>query len=176
MTDIEVEEQIQQNTDLKRLIKRFNIIIAIIVVIILAGGGIIGWIIDRQVPAVSSVQIDNIRLLSPPALCPGEPVIVAYDLSTIGIGPLIRDQTLWQVTPPRVIVYSEFRRLVVNNTPDRRLIEVWRVPESYLNYETGDFEKLMPGQYRYDLSISSPSRSTAVDVEGVEFTLKERCI
>lgn len=176
MTDIQVQQQIEENINLKKLVKRFNVVIVIIILAPAILFGLVRYWIDQQVPAVSSVEIANLQMRSPALLCPGEPLIVSYTLHTKGLGVLVRDQTLRDISPPRTIVYSEFRRFIVDGDLDQELTETWLVPATYFNYSSGSVQSLLPGEYRYYLSISSPSRSTAIAIGFVQFRVRDKCL
>ena len=163
----------------ERLESRLNVlqyvVIALLAVVIVVPF-VWTWWITRQLPVVSTVSIDNVHLLSPAELCPGEPVIYAYSFHAQGTGVLIRDRVLWRLDPPpKTMVFSTSRRFIITEPIDQELTEAWHVPSSYLSPETDDFESLPPGNYRMIFAISSPSRSTVVAIGSVDIAVKEGC-
>lgn len=163
----------------RRLERRFNfvqgVLIALLIVVIFVPI-IASWWIGRQLPVVSTVSIDNVRLLSPSELCPGDALTFSYDFHAKGAGILVRDLTLWRTDPPpRTLIYSTARRFILDGPIDQHLTETWHIPSTYLDYETEQMTPLPPGGYRRYLAISSPSRSTVVAITSVAFTIKPDC-
>lgn len=163
-------------TEATRQIKRLNVLLLVVFAAILAIPAIGSWWISRQIPTVNTVEIDNVRIESAAALCPGEPLVVSYDFHAKGAGILVRDWTLWRTDPPpRTLIYSTARRFILDGPIDQHLIETWHIPHTYLNYETEKREPIPPGGYRRYLAISSPSRSSVVAIIAVNFEIKGDC-
>lgn len=83
--------------DSRKLERRINFVQAILVsllLIVLAVPLAATWWINRQLPVVNTVSIDNVQLLSPSALCPGDALTFSYDFHAKGAGILVRDMTL----------------------------------------------------------------------------------
>lgn len=161
------------NQEIIKWIKRVNIGILILALFLVGVPAVGSWWIARQLPAVSTVTIDNVTVVGATALCPGEPLIVEYDFHATGSGVLVRDSATWLVTPPKTMIYSTSRRFILDGPIDQHLRETWHVPASYLNYETEEIESLPSGSYRRHFAISSPSRSSVVAIASVEFTVKD---
>lgn len=158
--------------------KRLNVlqyvVIALLVVVIVVPF-VWTWWLTSQLPVVSTVSIDNVQMHSPSELCPGEALVISYDFHAKGAGILIRDWTLWNIDPPKTVIFSTARRFILDGPIDQHLTETWHIPRTYLNHETETMEPLPPGSYKRYLAISSPSRSTVVAITSVEFTVKENC-
>lgn len=172
MTKVEAS---QQQTDATKEIKRLNLILLLVFVVILAVPAIGAWWVSRQLPVVNTVDIENVNIVGESILCPGQPLITSYDFHAQGAGVLIRDWTLYNIDPPRTLIYSMSRRFILDGPVDQHLRETWHVPPTYLNYETENFEPLPPGKYRRFMAISSPSRSSVIDIVHVDFTISEEC-
>lgn len=162
-----------------QLEKRLNIlqyVIVVLLTVVIVVPFVWTWWLTRQLPVVNTVSIDNVRLLSPSELCPGDAAIYAYSFHAKGAGVLIRDRVLWRLDPPpKTMVFSASRRFIITEPIDQELTEAWRVPVTYVNPETDASELLPPGNYRLIFAISSPSRSTVVSIAAVEFVVKEGC-
>lgn len=172
---IDTEAQQQEILNLKRLLLRINRGLIIAGVILLVIPLIASWWVARQLPVVSAVKIDNMKTVGNTALCPGEKLIITYDFHAKGAGVLVRDWTTWSMEPPRTMIYSEWRRFILDDPIDQHLRETWTIPGNYFNYENGALESMPPGPYRRYLAISSPSRSTTIDTAFVSFSIREDC-
>lgn len=125
---------------------------------------------------VEYVEMNNLHVLSKSTeLCHGDKLSFGYDLHIAGDGILIRDLTVWRVDPPQTIIYSEFRRSIINEETDQHHIETFKIPHSYHNYETDEWEPIPPGRYERRFSISSPSNLEAFTKASIPFTIKEKC-
>lgn len=165
----------QQNSDVVRQIKIVNMALLALVVVLIAVPAVGGWWVSRQLPVVSTVTVDNLRVIGASALCPGDPLTVEYDLHAKGAGILVRDWTSWLVTPPKTMIFSTSRRFILDGPIDQHLRETWHVPSLYLNYETEVYEPLPVGDYRRYLAISSPSRSTVIAIANVPYSIRGDC-
>lgn len=150
------------------------VVIALLVVVIVVPIWITWWI-SSQLPIVDMVSIDNLQIVGKTDLCKGEPLIIEYDFHAKGEGVLVRDFTLWNLDPPRTLIYSMSRRFILAGPIDQHLRESWHIPDTFLNYETEEMEPLTPGAYRRYLAISSPSRSTVVTIASIDFVLRDDC-
>jgi hypothetical protein len=173
--DAEAQAQIVQDDVFTRQIKRINIMLLIVLAALVLGPAFAGWWVARQLPVVSLVEIDNMQTVGNTALCPGEKLIITYDFHAKGAGVLVRDWTTWSMEPPRTMIYSEWRRFILDGPIDQHLTETWHIPLTYLDYETEQAVPLPPGQYRRYLAVSSPSRSTVVAITSVSFSIREDC-
>jgi hypothetical protein len=173
--DAEAQAQIVQDDVFTRQIKRINIMLLIVLAALVLGPAFAGWWVARQLPVVSLVEIDNMQTVGNTALCPGEKLIITYDFHAKGAGVLVRDWTTWSMEPPRTMIYSEWRRFILDGPIDQHLRETWAIPGNYFNYENGAQENMPPGPYRRYLAISSPSRSTTIDTSYVSFSIREDC-
>lgn len=162
----------------ERLEARLNVlqyvVIALLVVVIVVPF-VWTWWLTRQIPVVSTVSIDNVQTVSETALCPGDPLVVSYDFHAQGAGILIRDWTLWNIDPPKTVIFSTARRFILDGPIDQHLTETWHIPRNFLNHETEQLEPLPTGRYRRYLAISSPSRSTVVAIVAVDFEIRSDC-
>lgn len=161
------------NQELIKWIKRVNIGIILLGLILVAVPTIGSWWVTRQLPIVNTVDIDNVRVVGASELCPGQPLVYAYSFHAAGSGVLVRDRVIWRVTPPRTLVYSTSRRFILSEPIDQELTEAWHIPTTYINPETDSEEVLPAADYRMIFAISSPTRSTVVDIESLQFVVRE---
>lgn len=164
------------NTEhLERRFTFVQTVLIVLLVVVIAVPFIASWWLSRTLPVVSTVKIENLHVLGKQALCPGDPLVTAYDFRAEGAGVLIRDATVWNVEPPKTMIFSTSRRFILDGPIEQRLTETYYIPRTYINYETGREEILPPGAYRRYFAISSPSRSTVIAIGGVEFSIKSDC-
>lgn len=161
-----------------QLEKRLNILQWVIVILLIAVilvPFILGWWIRQHYPAISTVSIDNVQLVSKSELCPGEPLIYSYSFHAGGSGVLIRDATVRIAEPPRTIIFSTSRRLILDGPIDQTVTEAWHIPPTYLEPETDTIQSVLPGKYIRLFAVSSPSRSTVIAIGSVEFYVRPDC-
>lgn len=163
------------NQELIRWVKRVNVGVLVLAAILLAVPALGVWWVNRQLPIINTISIDNVRVLGATDLCPGEPLVVAYDFHAQGAGVLVRDWTAWYITPPKTVIFSASRRFILDGPIDQSLVETWHIPQRYHNYETDMMEPLPPGAYRRYLAISSPTRSSVIAIASVGFTIRHDC-
>jgi hypothetical protein len=161
--------------NLPREIRRVNIALLLVFAALLAGPAIATWWLSQQYPSVSTVDIDQLTIVENAELCPGDPLIYRYDFHALGAGVLVRDRTIWQVTPPKTVIFSDARRFILTDAINQSLTEAWHIPVSYLNPATDEVDHLAPGAYQLLYSISSPSKSSIVDIESTNFTIRADC-
>lgn len=162
----------------RRLERRLNltqyILIALLVVVIFVPIFFTWWI-DQRTPFIKALEIENPRIIGDSALCPGDLILIEYDFHARGAGVLVRDRTLWRINPPppKTLVFSVSRRFILTEAIDQHLVEGWHIPTEYVNPENDSTEPLPPGEYALFMAISSPSRSTAISINSVHFTVKD---
>jgi hypothetical protein len=171
----EAEANAQKSDELKRQIKRINVVLLVLCALLLLGPAFASWWIARQYPAISTISFDNLQTVGPTALCPGDALIVEYDFHAGGSGVLVRDATVWSLIPPRTIIFSTSRRFILEGPVEQHLTEAWHVPDSYIDPSTDQERPLPPGEYKRIVAISSPSASRIVAIGSVEFSIREDC-
>lgn len=177
MTDSErLEESIRKDAALRQQVRRVNVFLLLILAALIAGPLLVTWWINRQIPMVNTVSIDHVRPVGETSLCYGEPLVYAYAFHAKGSGVLVRDRSLWRLSPPpKTMIYSTSRRFILTEAIDQQLTETWYVPQMFRNPETDLQEQLPPGRYRLIFAVSSPSRSTVVSIANVDFELRGDC-
>lgn len=161
-----------------QLEKRLNIVqwvIVILLITVILVPIILGWWLRQQYPSISTVTIDNVQLVSKGELCPGDALVFSYDFHAAGSGVLIRDATVRVVEPPRTIIFSTSRRIILDGPIDQTVIEAWHIPDTYLEPQTDTTMDILPGKYIRLFAVSSPSRSTVIAIGSVEFYVRPDC-
>lgn len=158
--------------DLASAVRKQQRAIVILFLLVIFVPPIFDWFSTREIPKVSSVSINNMSLLSSSEVCPGDAITFSYDLEFQGSGVLVRDLTLWNVDPPKTIIFSVARRFILPaDITQQSLAENWRVPQTYYSYEVDSQLPLPPGNYHRQIAISSTTDEEVVDVDWVEFTV-----
>ncbi len=162
-----------------RIERRLNFtqrILIVLMVTVVVVPFLFTWWVSRQYPAVSTVQLNDLVILNDGPLCPGDVLRYTFDLNALGSGLLIRDRTLWQVAPmPKTVIFSDARRFILSEAIDQKLTEAWHVPLRYVNPATDELDTLPPGEYKFRLAVSSPSRSTVTDNQEASFSIRPNC-
>lgn len=169
---IDVEAAAQKDAELRKQIRRVNILLIAIFLIVLAIPLFVTWWVGRAYPSISTIEIENVQVIGPTDLCPGEVLTFAYDFHASGSGVLIRDATARYVEPPKTVIFSNSRRFIQDGPIDEHVIEAWHVPATYLDPETDEAAPVPVGRYYRHFAVSSPSRSTVIAIATVPFTVK----
>lgn len=160
----------ETSVDLSTALRRQNRAIIVLFFLVIVVPPLFNWLNTREIPKVSSVSINSMQLLSPAEVCPGESLTFRYDLTFQGSGVLIRDLTLWNVDPPKTVIFSTARRFILPaDITQQSLVESWRVPRTYYSYEVDAQLPLPPGNYHRQIAISSTTNEEVVDVDWVVF-------
>lgn len=168
----------ETSVDLDSALRRQNRAIVVLFILVLLVPPLFDYFSKREIPTVSSVSINSMQLLSPAEVCPGDTITFSYDLQFQGSGVLIRDLTLWNVDPPKTIIFSVARRFILPaDITQQSLIESWRVPRTYYSYEVDEQLPLPPGNYHRQIAISSTTNEEVVDIDWVQFSVlsPEQC-
>lgn len=159
--------------DIPKNAKRQNKFLIFLLVLIIFYPAALDYFRNRDKPIVTSVSITNITPISSTILCPGESLVFTYDLNFQGSGTLVRDLTLWNVDPPKTLIFSTARRFILpSDITQQSLVESWPVPFGYFSFETNRTEPLPSGNYHRLIAISSTTNEEVVAVGLVEFTVK----
>jgi hypothetical protein len=177
MTDSErVVESTRKDSDLRRQVRRVNALLLLVLAALVGGPLFLTWWLERDIPTVGNVSIEEPRVLGRAELCYGDPLVYAYTFRAEGSGVLVRDAVIWRVTPPPMtVIYSTSQRLIITEPIDQDLSETWHVPHTFLNPDTDLEEELPPGNYRLIFAVSSTSRSAVLSIASVEFSILTDC-
>lgn len=134
------------------------------------------WWVTRDEPAIRSLEITQMEVVSSTAICPGDSLMIKLAVHIEGEGNLELDTTVQRTTPAKTIIFSDPLRFSVIGPIDQEYYVPWRVPERYRNFETGNMESLPPGSYIRIITLSAQGyRYTFSDLESIDFTIREDC-
>lgn len=127
-------------------------------------------------PARALMEYGAIEVLSDTALCPGDTLTYRPTLHVNGPGVFTIDTTIFRLTPPATIVFSEAPLRAIFAAPivfvsTRRL----PIPPTWRDPDTGEMHAWEPGQYELRRSISTVSRSTEPSIEVIRFEIRSDC-
>jgi hypothetical protein len=148
---------------------------ALITIILLVSTG---WLFFAWYPTPVSgplFEYTDVEIHSPTALCPGEALNYDLTLHYDGQGVFVIDISVWRVTPPATVVYSESRRVVMTGPQEMLLPQRWVVPDRVFNPKTGLTEPFTPGLYERRHAVTTASRATAPAIIAVPFTVRGDC-
>lgn len=151
----------------------YTLWLLVIILAIIVGTYIWGIVRAIQTPTIRDVEISNARIVGPTALCPGDLLVIAYDLKADGTGKLVEDATVWTQFPPKTVIYSITRPLLVDGLVDQQEVIAWEVPESYINPADLTEIPLPHGNYRRIFAVGSPNDDDDFDLDRVDFSVKE---
>lgn len=166
-------------TNERDLARRLNftqrILLAMMATVIVVPFIVTYWL-SRQYPSVSTIALDDLAVPAATSLCPGDVLRYSFRLHAAGAGVLVRDRTIFQLAPPpRTLIFSDARRFILTEAIDQQLSEAWHIPLRYVNPATDELDTLLPGEYSLRLAVSSPSRSTIVDIAETRFSIRANC-
>lgn len=169
------EAQAKKDDALRRQIQLTNRFVLVVLVAMIVGPIVFSAWLARQYPSINTIAISNMQTTGSTDLCPGDPLIVAYDFKADGAGVLVRDATTWNVTPPKTLIFSASRRFILDGPVAEHVVETWHVPTSYRDPETDTDTPLPPGAYRRYVAIAAVRPAGVVAIDYVDFTILEDC-
>lgn len=172
---INAEAIAQGDIVLRRQIKAINVVVLLVLAMVLIGPFVFQQWFSRQYPTIDEIAIEGMQIAGNAQLCPGDTLTVTYLLNAKGTGVLVRDATVWNVTPPKTVIFSNSRRFITDGATREQVAETWHVPDGYLNTETDLLEPLLPGAYRRYVAIAALRPSGVVTINYVDFTIREDC-
>lgn len=175
MTEVEIRNEEQKDSDLRQQVRRVNAILLVVLAVLIIGPASVTYLIAQQYPSISTISIDNIQVVGPSALCPGDVLTFSYNFHATGAGVLIRDATVRIASPPRTVIFSTSRRFILDGPIDQTVTEAWHVPDTYVEPETDLIVPVPAGRYVRLFAVSSPSRSTVIAIGSVQFEIKGNC-
>jgi hypothetical protein len=156
-----------------RNLKKMNLYVAAIIVFSLAFPIVYTLVANRNIQKVEFASVDNAMIIGPTDLCLGGKLNFTYDVHVKGRGILIRDVTTWRVDPPKTVIFADTRRSILLEEIDQHLQESYRIPYYFKNYETGDFERLSPGNYERRFALSTPNDQRIFSSITIPFSIRE---
>lgn len=121
------------------------------------------------------MSFDKAELSGPSALCPGDILSYTIDVHVNAPGVYAIDVSVWRVTPPATVLFSDERRVVVTEPTEYELDREWRIPQFYPDPRTGELVPWLPGQYERRHALSTTSRATRPSLVAVPFTIRGDC-
>lgn len=167
------QERLDRIDRLERRSYWVQIAFTLALLFVIAAPFLLAWWINSNPNLIHELKASNMRVIGPSDLCPGDNLTVGFDFTGKGHGLVIEDATFYRVTPPATIITSQSQRYILAQDSQRSVTRVWRVPRTYVDEATGKTAPLEPGNYRRLYALSAPSRGAIVDVESVDFTVKE---
>jgi hypothetical protein len=152
-------------------IKQGNIISFVLLILFV---GFLVWITfeiieNRREPHVDSIQLLNPSYAGESVLCPGDVLFVKFDLVVEGEGPLTRDFSVQQGS--EVVVFSEPVRFPVTGPINSPVTVPWVVPLTFFDFRTGTATEFPPGDYLYNVSVSTMVGEGTFDMESFPFSI-----
>lgn len=124
---------------------------------------------------IKRIDIWDARIVGSSALCPGEKLIIAFKLHADGTGKLVEDASVWVEIPPKTVIYSETKALLVDGLIEQEQEIAWEVPKTYINPSNLEELPLPPGPYRRIFAISSATDKGVFALDRVLFSIREDC-
>lgn len=172
---INMEAMAQSDAALHRQVKIINLVVLAILIAVVIGPFLFQRWFAQQYPAIDTIAIRDVRVVGETALCPGDTLTMTYRFEASGTGVLVRDATVWNVTPPKTMIFSNNRRFILDGATREAITETWTVPQSYLNTETDQQEPLPPGEYRRYVGIAALRPTGVVAIGYATFAVRGDC-
>lgn len=145
------------------------------ILLIISGSIIASILFNIFGKEIKRIEISNVHVVGPSALCPGEKLTIAYNLHADGTGKLVEDATVWVESPPKTVIYSATRPLLVDGLLEQEQTIAWPVPVTYVNPADLEEAPLPPGEYKRIFSISSATDEDVFALDRVLFTIRDDC-
>lgn len=145
------------------------------VLVIIVGTWLLGLYFNIFGKEIRRIEITDARVVGASALCPGENLTIAFHLEADGTGKLVEDATVWVEIPPKTVIYSETRPLLVDGLLEQEQEIAWEVPKTYINPSNLEELPLPPGPYRRIFSISSATDEDVFALDRVLFSIRADC-
>lgn len=143
------------------------------ILVIIVGTWILLFLLNLFGKEIKNIEISNVRIVGPSALCPGEKLTIAFNLHADGTGKLVEDGTIWIEVPPKTVIYSETKPLLVDGLLEQEQTIAWLVPETYINPADLAELPLPAGEYKRIFAISSATDEDVFALDRVTFSIKE---
>jgi len=147
----------------------------LIILIIIVGTWLLGLFFSIFGKEIKRIDIDDVRIVGPSALCPGENLTIAFKLEADGTGKLVEDATVWVEVPPKTVIYSSSKPMLVDGLLEQEQTIAWEVPETYIDSATLEESPLPPGPYRRIFWISSETDEGVFALDRVLFSIRDNC-
>lgn len=129
----------------------------------------------REVPGEAAIVYTAVDVVGDAALCPGETLTYTLEFVYNQPGVFDVDVTVFRVTPPQTILFSETRRVVIAEPEALTVAYAWVIPAEYEDIRTQAMVALAPGQYERRHSVTTISRSTEPAIVTIPFEIGEGC-
>lgn len=179
MTHMDALEEIgtarAENREFRRQVTRINVLLLLVLAALVVGPLLFSWFIAPLYPSIQAVTLTNLRSEGPTDLCPGDVLHTTYTFAARGTGILYRDATIFRVTPPATIVFSQPLRFIVRGAHTREVHDAWTVPTTFIDELTNQPSPLLPGVYKRFYAISSAGADGRFVAGEVTFTVSDQC-
>lgn len=142
-------------------------IIMAVALFFLATYGAQWWQIQQAIK-IDSIAVSNVRVVGPSSLCPGDRLVVRFDLDVQGFGILISDGTTYYEGQP--VTYSESRRIPGDGPAMLTLTDDWIVP-AHPDMMIHGSRGWIPGEYERLVTLAPSSSWVSRFVEPQKFTV-----
>jgi hypothetical protein len=145
------------------------------VLVIIVGTWLLGLYFNIFGKEIKRIDIWDVQIVGPSALCPGENLTISFNLYADGTGKLVESGTVWIEVPPKTAIYSEERTLLVDGLLEQEQTIAWEVPQTFINPSNLEEAPLPPGPYRRIFAISSATDEDVFALDRVSFTIRSDC-
>lgn len=152
-----------------------RLIFGVMVAALIANGALFWTLAGPERPGQALMELALVDGWTPPTVCPGERVVFDYVVHIRGAGVFTLDRTLWRVSPPMTLVFSQSQQGVYPAPIDFAARREWMVPMTYTNPVNEQPAKLTAGAYEWRWAMSTVSRSTLPSILTLPFRVKEGC-
>jgi hypothetical protein len=125
--------------------------------------------------AAPLMEFSDARTVTTTPLCPGDTLPYSIVLHVSEPGVYAVDVSVWRMTPPATVIFSEARRFVISRATDYTLPREWSIPLTHPDPTTNGQVTWQPGRYERRHAISTVSRAAKPSIVVIPFTIAERC-
>lgn len=152
-----------------------RIILWAMVIGVIVNGALFLRLAGPERPGQTLMELELVSDWTPPTVCPGERVNIDYTVHIRASGVFSMDRSLWRVSPPMTLIFSQTETGVYPAKIDFMSRREWLVPKTYTNPIDERPAAMPPGEYEFRWAMSTTSRSTEPSILVVPFRVKENC-
>lgn len=175
MNSLEALEKIGRINHLEKRSNKIQTVLIIMLAIVVVVPILVWWWISRENSILNEVVISDTHIVGQTDLCPGDSLKTAFRVRADGEGVIVIDRTIYKVTPPMTVIFSDSKRAILANDLTRDIVDVYVIPETYVDEFTGETMPFSEGTYKRLIALSSPRIAPVFTLGEATFKIRADC-